>query len=202
MSTRWCCRILHEEFGPMDFEELRELAKSGTLSGGDLVRRETDDVWQAASKCAELRSEFASHQAGNVQETGSLRVASPRRKGSQTVIAGDEQQTARQFDPVSPAQQRANDDEEMLTTEPPRGVVLLITASLMLVLFALDRLIASRVATFPQPRRVREQLAAFYWFLGTGPWSRWEIWLLWLDWLVIAFFASHWIANRFNHKRY
>ena len=58
VSTQWFCRILHEEFGPLEIDELRELASSGTLDPGDLVRRNTEDVWAAASKCLELRATY------------------------------------------------------------------------------------------------------------------------------------------------
>ena len=75
MTTRWCCRLLQEEFGPMDLEELRKLVKSGTLSRSDVVRRETEDVWTVASKCPELRDAF--EPLGDSQKTRHARILPP-----------------------------------------------------------------------------------------------------------------------------
>ena len=45
MSSRWYYQMLMEVFGPVTVEQLRELFDDGTLSDGDLVRSEADDVW-------------------------------------------------------------------------------------------------------------------------------------------------------------
>ena len=57
MSSRWYYQMLMEEFGPVTVEQLRELFDDGTLSDGDLVRSETDDVW--TSLAAVKQSLFA-----------------------------------------------------------------------------------------------------------------------------------------------
>ncbi len=57
MSSRWYYQMLMEEFGPVTVEQLRELFDDGTLSDGDLVRSEADDVW--TSLAAVKQSLFA-----------------------------------------------------------------------------------------------------------------------------------------------
>ncbi len=194
MSTRWCCRLLQNEFGPMEFDELLELAMSETLGGGDLVRRETEDVWTAASKCPELRRAFAKDTR--------LEEARPA-QNDPTIPAGTEIRSRdRATEQTRPSERHTSNQSSVASkaTVPmsPRQlwVAWLLTLTLMLVLFFVDRLIDSAAPTFPQPRRVREQLAGLHWFVGTGPWSQWESLLLWLDSLVILSCASTWLTRR------
>lgn len=194
MSTQWLCRILHEEFGPMDFDELQELALSGTLDRGDLVRRDTEDVWTAASKCLELRATFCKleptaeslptrNESGLPPRTASTLGACTTRQDHAAVEDAPSPVTASSHlsDPITPRQ---------------RWIAWSATAGLMLILFFADHLIASATSTFPPPRQVREQLAGLHWFLGTGPWSPWEYRLLWVDALVVLSFASGWLTRK------
>jgi len=59
MAERWFCKVLGREMGPLGFEDLVELARSGTLTEGDPVRREGSDDWAAAGEVAGL---FASSE--------------------------------------------------------------------------------------------------------------------------------------------
>lgn len=190
MSTRWCCRILHEELGPMDLDELRELASSGTLSSGDLVRRESEDVWAVASQCLELRATFRN---AKTQSTCSETELSTRTERSSAATTTSQDNVP---DEVNPRQAIAPIDLCNRTTTLQRWIGWSATAGLMLVMFFIDRLIASATPTFPQPRQVREQLAKLHWFLGTGPWSAWECRLLWVDALLILLFASWWMTRK------
>lgn len=197
MSTQWCCRILQEEFGPMDFDELQELVLSGTLDRGDLVRRDTEDVWTPASKCLELRATFrkleptaeslpARHETTHpTQPEPTLRTRTTRPEN----LA--EEDTSHSASPSSQAS-----DLDAPTTPRQRWIAWSATVGLMLTLFVADRLIAAATPTFPQPRQVREQLAGLHWFLGTGPWSLWECWLLWLDALIVLSFTSGWLTRK------
>ncbi len=45
MSYRWYYQLLNDEFGPVPEVQILELAEDGTLSDGDLVRREDSQVW-------------------------------------------------------------------------------------------------------------------------------------------------------------
>ena len=54
MAERWFCKVLGREMGPLGFEDLVELARSGTLTEGDPVRREGSDDWAAACEVAGL----------------------------------------------------------------------------------------------------------------------------------------------------
>lgn len=198
MTTRWCCRLLQNELGPMEFDELRELAVSETLGPGDLVRRENDEVWTVASKCLELRSAFTEHE--------------PEVRSHPTRFASSNHRTIPSRNPIT-----TNEDFVRLAPQPESEVVTplvaphrvaaptsprqywigwCLTAGLILLLFFVDRFLASTTSTFPPPRQVREQLAVLNWFLGTGPWSPWECWLLWIDSLVILRFASALISRR------
>ena len=187
MTMRWCCRLLQEEFGPMDLEELRKLVKSGTLSRSDVVRRETEDVWTVASKCPELRDAF--EPLGNSQKTRHARTFQP--VPTPEAIRLD-----------APAQPSSVSGTNITAPEvaPPSPrqlwTIWCVTAGLMLLLLFVNWLIASATPTFPQPRRIREQLAAGHWFLGTGPWSQWESVVLWLDSLIVSWFVGRSIALR------
>ena len=194
MSTQWCCRILHEEFGPMDLDELRELALSGTLSAGDLVRRDSDDVWTSASKCPELRATFGKLEPA--LKTPAVRHATASPVPSKK--ASNEQSPLRDEPPNEEITRRDVAFQQLSdpTTPRQRWIAWSATASVMLVLFFADRQITSATPTFPQPRQVREKLAAQHWFLGTGPWSRWECRLLWLDTLVVLSFTSGWVTRK------
>jgi hypothetical protein len=57
--------------------------------------------------------------------------------------------------------------------------------------------LATAAPTFAPPRRVREQMAGWHWFVGTGPWGLWELLLLWLDSFVLLGFVCNRIAKRF-----
>lgn len=193
MTTRWCFRILHEEFGPLEFEELVELALSGTLGPGDLVRREAEDVWTAARKCPELQTAFAS--AEQVTDSHSQIEREPLLRAKPTTRVSV-REPARRSDTDGGSQIAAMHAVRVPTSPRQRWIVFFLTLGLVLVLFLIDRLIASATPTFPQPRRVREQLAGLYWFLGTGPWSQGECVLLWIDSLVILFFTAWGFTRR------
>ncbi|QDU39751.1 hypothetical protein Mal4_40980 [Maioricimonas rarisocia] len=49
MATNWYYRIVGEEFGPVDFDALFELARAGGLGPDDDVRSESADEWQSAA---------------------------------------------------------------------------------------------------------------------------------------------------------
>ena len=178
----------------MDLDELCELASSGTLSAGDLVRRDSDDVWMAASKCLELRATFGKLEPAAKTSAACHETASP----VPSKKASNEQRPMRD-EPLNeestrwPIASRPLNDP---TTPRQRWIAWSATAALLLVLFFADRQIASATPTFPQPRQVRAKLAAQHWFLGTGPWSRWECRLLWLDTLVVLSFTSGWLTRK------
>ncbi len=195
MSTQWCCRILQQEFGPMDLDELRELASSGTLSAGDLVRRDSEEVWTPASKCPELRATFGKLEPA-VKTPARHETVEPTR----SKMASDERSPTRddRTEEGSARRMTVTDQRSDPTTPRQRWIAWSATAGLLLVLFFADRQIATATPTFPQPRQVREQLAAQLWFLGTGPWSRWECRLLWLDTLVVLSFTSVWLTRKLS----
>lgn len=55
MSEKWFYRVFGEEFGPVSFEDLRESATNGTLSGDDEVRPEALTMWVPAKAVRELQ---------------------------------------------------------------------------------------------------------------------------------------------------
>ena len=48
MASRWFCKVLGQEMGPVDFREMVEMARSGTLKEDDPVRREGATGWTRA----------------------------------------------------------------------------------------------------------------------------------------------------------
>lgn len=180
----------------MDFDELQDLALSGTLGRGDLVRRETDDVWTAASKCLELRETFR-----QLEPTDPSPPTRHETKRSAQIEPSSAVRPSRQepvFEEATPSESIVSSDHcRPRTTSRQRWIAWSVTAGLMLALFFVDRLIASATPTFPQPRQVREQLAEFSWFLGTGPWNVWECLLLWGDSFVVLGFVSLHLSKRF-----
>lgn len=63
MADRWFCRVLGREMGPLAFEDLVELARSGTLAGDDPVRAEGSDDWTAARETPGLFATAGSERA-------------------------------------------------------------------------------------------------------------------------------------------
>jgi hypothetical protein len=198
MTTRWCCRLLQNELGPMELDELRELAVSETLGPGDLVRRETDEVWMVASKCLELRSAFTDIQPEvKSQPARSAPSNHPPIPSSDQITANED--FVRQAPlPESEIASPLDAPHRVADSPSPRQYWMgwCLTAGLILLLFFVDRFLATTTSTFPPHRRVREQLAVLNWFMGTGPWSLWEYWLLWIDSLVILRFVSALISRR------
>lgn len=186
MSTQWYCRILHEEFGPIDLDELQDLALSGTLDRGDLVRRNTSDVWMAASKCLELRATFG--KLAPLADSQPIRHAATSGEGTARPEPASEETTS--------GRAVASQHVRLSISPRQRWIAWSVTTGMLLVMYLADRLISSAAPTFPKPRQVREQLAGLHWFLGSGPWSHWECGLLWVDALVIISFVSGWITRR------
>jgi GYF domain 2 len=54
MSTQWCYRLGHTEIGPVDFEELSNLARSGELAPDAEVRAQRGGEWIRAGSLAGL----------------------------------------------------------------------------------------------------------------------------------------------------
>ncbi len=174
----------------MALDELRDLAKSGTLSVGDLVRREHEEVWTPAQKISELSSILCGEVASSPRDTPShpVRQVSARRAEAEPpplVI-------------VSRVTETAECESFESTSLTPRQSWSIggATGLTMLLLFLVDHQITHWTPTFPQPRDVREQLAGQLWFLGSGPWSVWECGLLWIDALVIAFLVAWWVMPK------
>lgn len=54
MSDQWYYRLFDEEFGPMQLDELKQLAEFGTISAADEVRSSSSSSWVTAASVAEL----------------------------------------------------------------------------------------------------------------------------------------------------
>lgn len=194
MSTRWCCRILQEEFGPMDLDELRALAISGTLGPGDLVRREAEDVWGVAKRCPELRDALRTSETAEPTQTEPSHPLIPPRIKMATEKAILKECPATDAT-ATESDAPANPTVESITAHQC-WIAGSLTAGLMLLLFFVSRLMASPSSRFPLPRRTREQFSGLQWFFGTGPWMTWEITLIWFDTLMIFAFVSTWLVRR------
>ena len=107
MGSRWFCRVLGEELGPLEFRNLREMVQAGTLREDDRVRRELAREWVRADSViglfhqedvAELadaaeaigpkvydwqaRVAFRLHRESQTSRRTPLRRPSPRRPGA------------------------------------------------------------------------------------------------------------------------
>jgi hypothetical protein len=54
MSEQWHYRIFGQDFGPIRFDELKQLAEAGTISRGDEVRPESSTDWMVAENVHDL----------------------------------------------------------------------------------------------------------------------------------------------------
>lgn len=54
MADSWYYRMFDQEFGPVPFEELKQLAELGSIAGADEVRSADSSTWQTASLVSEL----------------------------------------------------------------------------------------------------------------------------------------------------
>lgn len=54
-KPEWYCRVLRQTFGPMIFEELQQMAKSGALNSDDEVRHGASDPWAKADRVRGLK---------------------------------------------------------------------------------------------------------------------------------------------------
>ena len=50
MASRWFCKVLGQQVGPVSFREMAEMVRSGTLKEDDPVRREAASEWTPARK--------------------------------------------------------------------------------------------------------------------------------------------------------
>lgn len=55
MADRWYYRLMGEEFGPVDADQIRDLLQSGILSSEDTVRADTSDQWLPVASVSQLR---------------------------------------------------------------------------------------------------------------------------------------------------
>ena len=54
MADSWYYRMFDQEFGPVPFEELKQLAELGSIAAADEVRSTSSSTWQTASFVSEL----------------------------------------------------------------------------------------------------------------------------------------------------
>lgn len=57
MSEEWYYRFMDQDLGPVDFATLRDMGRTGTLSGNDLIRCTRDGEWRAANEVPGLFAE-------------------------------------------------------------------------------------------------------------------------------------------------
>lgn len=78
MSSRWFCRVLGEDLGPLEFRNLREMVRAGTLCEDDQVRRELAREWVRADSVIGLfRREDGSEPAEAIEAMASAVAAAP-----------------------------------------------------------------------------------------------------------------------------
>lgn len=180
MASQWLCRILQEELGPLNFQELVELARAGTLSEDDLVREERAATWQPARTVIGLF-----HAARAIQqETHETTPAEAK---------------------VTAVKQTASAAAGRVSTAPDLRKQMTKSVALVMGFAATTIAVAGwylqRRATlrFPPPAALRPSTADGFYFLGTGPWSTLEYLLLWFDALVASAalaFVIRWSINR------
>ena len=50
MASKWLCKVLGQQVGPVSFREMAEMVRSGTLKEDDPVRREGASQWTRAGE--------------------------------------------------------------------------------------------------------------------------------------------------------
>ena len=64
MAEQWYYRMFGQDFGPVSFEELKQLAELGSISASDEVRSASSSAWEAAGSIADLALEKDHDLAG------------------------------------------------------------------------------------------------------------------------------------------
>lgn len=70
MSDQWMYRAFGQEFGPLSFDELKELAACGTLTADSEVRIASSDQWRLAFKIEGLGVDVGTSIASRNRESG------------------------------------------------------------------------------------------------------------------------------------
>lgn len=76
MADSWYYRMFDQEFGPVPFEELKQLAELGSIAGADEVRSSDSSTWQTASLVSELGLS-ANMSSTDLRSMPTVAVASP-----------------------------------------------------------------------------------------------------------------------------
>ncbi|NUQ64606.1 MAG: DUF4339 domain-containing protein [Pirellulales bacterium] len=87
MGSRWFCRVLGEELGPLEFGDLRRMVRSGTLREDDRVRRETAREWTRADSVIGLfREEDVGEEAKEIEEPAPSAEMVSRKKETRSAV--------------------------------------------------------------------------------------------------------------------
>ncbi|MFH1922487.1 MAG: DUF1583 domain-containing protein [Planctomycetota bacterium] len=81
MASRWFCRVFGREMGPLGLEDLARMARSGTLTEDDRVRREGSNDWIPARKIKGLFGAAAGGRAEAVPPVSKRDSAPPAADG-------------------------------------------------------------------------------------------------------------------------
>lgn len=76
MADSWYYRMFDQEFGPVPFEELKQLAELGSIAGADEVRSADSSTWQTANLVSELGLS-AEKISTELRSMSAVAVASP-----------------------------------------------------------------------------------------------------------------------------
>ena len=92
MSGQWFYRMFGEEFGPVPFEKLKDLAESGTIHGSDEVRSESANGWILASTVDGLGLDASQHDTMTATMSSTDFEMSTRSSGDEwyCLVAGAE----------------------------------------------------------------------------------------------------------------
>jgi hypothetical protein len=204
-GRRMYARLLGEEVGPLSWAELEDLARRGTLSGNDAVRREGESLWVPARHLSELRSLLGGRPQNGGGPQEELLLAQPQASGQTATPEG-----VGGTDPA-PVSAACNEAAGPLAATQFRRRVLLAAAALapvfLLAAAGVGWYFRRQSLRYPLPARLRQQAArAGRYLLGFGPLSHWEYAIVLVDLLLVAaacgyFIWRFWRGPRVNARQ-
>lgn len=161
MTSQWFCKILDEEKGPLELQDLIDMARSGTLREDDLVLPPNSTIW--------IPSRYVAALAEMKRDQESTPHNSP---------------VAELYDSYIMNVAQNEEFGAILTPNSRQRQLSIGVISLMIVIIVvgIDSFWLSHPQTmFPQLSRLSRQYPVGHFFFGTGPWSTMELALLWFD---------------------
>lgn len=167
--------------GPMPFQELVNLIRSGTLSRDSVVRREDDTEWQCVEDVVGLTHAARVETDETPMET--MSVAHTQNEQQKSTLTSEE--NIKTFSEPSPTK------SFFATKLDRRSIKWFVTTGAIVAAFLICWRWSAERARFPMPSWLKQQTSGEYFFIGTGPWSVVEYGILWFDIVLVTTLLSY-----------